>query len=289
MRYSGLTGACINAMSFNNFIKQAIDGVPFVDRFREFAQETNWSNGEVVQRGTSNNYGEDGFLRPGFSYVECIAYLQEKVIEHTESEQKWEDFLSRDWKIKMAAALVPRGMELNPDFRKRLLQQWKHAVYTNFLKQIENDANHRDSDSSIVQSLTTMKQCMPLNADVDWDNILLQLPVDKKVKETIIKQHVVVAKQLDVFCNTIIDFAAQSSVYNERVSSELFNQPKSVDSVVDDFAVEAQTLANSLILGAAIGSGILALNLMNRNAVNILSVVLGSMGSIISFGTMTST
>jgi hypothetical protein len=63
MRYSGLTGACINAASFNTFIRKAMEGVPFVERFREFSKETNWSNGEVVQRGTGANYGEDGFLR----------------------------------------------------------------------------------------------------------------------------------------------------------------------------------------------------------------------------------
>jgi hypothetical protein len=138
MRYSGLTGACINAMSFNNFIQKAIDGVPFIQRYREFAEETNWSNGEVVQRGTGGNYGEDGFLRPGFSYEECICYLHSKVIEHIESEQLTKDFLSRDWKIKMAAAIVPRGMELNSDFIAALLLQWEGAVYDNFLQKIEN-------------------------------------------------------------------------------------------------------------------------------------------------------
>ena len=128
MRYSGLTGACINAMSFNNFIRKAIDGEPFVDRFRDFATETNWSNGEVVQRGTSNNYGQDGFLRPGFSYSDCMEYLYAKTIEHTESQQNWGDFLSRDWKVKMAAALIPRGMELNSKFRLALSVRWKDAV-----------------------------------------------------------------------------------------------------------------------------------------------------------------
>jgi hypothetical protein len=50
MRYSGLTGAAINAMSFNIFIREAIDNLPFVGRFRRFSGETNWSNYEVVHR-----------------------------------------------------------------------------------------------------------------------------------------------------------------------------------------------------------------------------------------------
>ena len=43
MRYSGLTGACINVASFNTFLRGAIDGTPFIDRFREYSKETNWS------------------------------------------------------------------------------------------------------------------------------------------------------------------------------------------------------------------------------------------------------
>ena len=88
MRYSGLTGACVNAMLFNNFIKQALDGVPFIDRFRLYSKETNWSNGEVVTRGTGANYGEDGFLLPGLSYDHGIEYLRSKVIEYRCVEKK---------------------------------------------------------------------------------------------------------------------------------------------------------------------------------------------------------
>jgi len=71
MRYSGLTGACINCMSINNLVAQALQGVPFEDRIQRYAFETNWSNGEVVQRGTGANYGEDGFLFP-VSGNECL-------------------------------------------------------------------------------------------------------------------------------------------------------------------------------------------------------------------------
>jgi hypothetical protein len=49
-------------------MNEALRDVPFVDRLRHYSKETNWSNGEVVQRGTGGSYGEDGFLRPGFSY-----------------------------------------------------------------------------------------------------------------------------------------------------------------------------------------------------------------------------
>jgi hypothetical protein len=75
MRYSCLTGATISGMTFNNFVEQALHGVKFQDRIQRYAYETNWSNGEVLQRGTGSNYGEDGFLRPSFMYRHLIDYL----------------------------------------------------------------------------------------------------------------------------------------------------------------------------------------------------------------------
>ena len=73
MRYSGLTGACINAMLMNEFTERALEGKPFADRIRQYSAETNWTNGEVVQRGTGNNYGEDAFLRPGLRYRHMVS------------------------------------------------------------------------------------------------------------------------------------------------------------------------------------------------------------------------
>ena len=145
MRYSGLTGACINAMLLNNFIKQAIDGVPVLNRFRDYSDETNWSNGEVVQRGTGANYGEDGFLRPGFTYDHCMDYLYSKVIEYREThqdpenDQDMDNILSRDWKNKFAAALVPRGMECNEDFKGALRQ----TVASSCFQQVRQRGNSR--------------------------------------------------------------------------------------------------------------------------------------------------
>lgn len=274
-------------MSFSNFIEKAIAGVPFITRYREFARETNWSNGEVVQRGTGGNYGEDGFLRPGFSYNECIDYLFSKAIEHMETEQPLEEFLSRDWKIKLAAALVPRGMEHNSDFVQMLTLQWNTTVHANFLQKVESD--ERFLGSKIVDSLKTLKPPKSVISDKSWNRMLSAIPVDKSIKHILRTEHISVANLLYNLCRELIEFSAELSLYNERVSSELFNQPKPVDSVVDDFAVEAQTLANSLVLSAAIGSGILALNLIDRPVVKLLSLVLGSMSSLIAFGTMTST
>jgi hypothetical protein len=55
MRYSGLTGAAINAMSFDIFLRQAIDGIHFQSRVDRFSAETSWSNYEVVHRVSAND------------------------------------------------------------------------------------------------------------------------------------------------------------------------------------------------------------------------------------------
>ena len=49
MRYSGLTGACINGMLVNNLVGQALSGVRVQDRIQLFSFATHWSNSEVVR------------------------------------------------------------------------------------------------------------------------------------------------------------------------------------------------------------------------------------------------
>jgi hypothetical protein len=104
MRYSGLIGACINSMLFNNIIKSAVKGDTFQHRFQVYANETDWCNGEVVTRGIGSNYGRDGFLRPGFEYAHGLDYLRSRVIEWMEANQDLDDILSRDWKNKFASS-----------------------------------------------------------------------------------------------------------------------------------------------------------------------------------------
>jgi hypothetical protein len=289
MRYSGLTGACINAMSFNNFIQKAIEGAPFVERFGEYSKETNWSNGEVVQRGTGGNYGEDGFLRPGFSYHDCMDYLYSKIIEYRESNQDLDQILSRDWKVKIASSLVPRGMELNPDFTTALQLRWQDAVFYKFLREVQNDDRLRGT--KLEDELHIRKGAMGPEKACSvgyWDEFLQGLRVDSAAKEILGKQHVVIASRLNRICRQIIDFAAEARLFNERVSSELVNQPKPVDSIVDDFAIEAQGFANSLTMAAAFSASILALRLIDGQAADLFTPFLGVLNIIIAFTTMTS-
>lgn len=289
MRYSGLTGACINAMSFNNFLKQAVDGVAFIDRFRTYSQETNWSNGEVIQRGTGANYGLDGFLRPGFSYKDGIDYLHSKVVEYAESGQNPSKVLSYDWSVKIAASFVPRGMELNKDFFNALCKHLQKAIVDKFVEEVKADSRVPNcNEAGIRRALkATLARGTALNSGSGWELFVKHFFKTDRQSAGILQQHVNVARCLERICRNVIDFAKRSYLFDKRISSELVNQPKSVDSVVDDFSVEAQNFANSLTLAAAFGAGALAFRLLGTDVANTISTVLGALNILISFGTMT--
>jgi hypothetical protein len=286
MRYSGLTGACINAVSFNNFLNEALCDVPFVDRLRHYSKETNWSNGEVVQRGTGGSYGEDGFLRPGFSYRSSIDYLFDKVTEYIESEQDLTNLLSRDWKAKLAASMVPRGLETNEKFRSLLVSIWRKTVFEKALREIQNDGSLR-GDTVQSFSYALLDKDGSISSDAFWDGFVEKL--DNGAMTDGVQQWCFVAKRVCRVCDEVLDFSAKARLYNERVTSEMFNQPKPVDSVVDDFAVEAQTFATALTFAAAFGAALLAFRLIGQPLTDAAAAILGSFSIVIAFGTMTST
>jgi hypothetical protein len=290
MRYSGLTGACINAMLFNNFIKQANDGVPFIDRMRLYSMETNWSNGEVVQRGTGSNYGEDGFLRPGFSYERLMDYLHSKVIEYWETGQDLNQIVSRDWQAKIAASLVPRGMEMNEEFITSLCEQLRLSVFNKFVQEAKaDDLIGGDALESALKARGEVlgAHTIGMASESYWNEFLGGLDIDSQSKKVLEDSHVFVAKRLDHICEQVISFATKAYLYNERISSELFNQPKPVDSILDDFAVEAQNFANALTQSAAFAAGALAFTLVGDRVASIFGALLAAITIAVSFGTMT--
>jgi len=274
-------------MSFNEFLGRANEGVSLVHRFRDFSKETNWSNGEVVTRGTIGNYG-DGFLRPGMTYSNCIDYLYSKVIEYQESDQDLNSILSRDWLNKMAASFVPRGMELNEDFLNALRKHWQDAVFYRLLEEVQNDKNLHDTRLEKAfrarnEEMSVIEPC----SEGFWRIFLFGLKISRRKKQQF-ESAIGVASCLNAICKQIIDFSSQAYIYNERLPSEFLNQPKPVDSVVDDFAVEAQGFANALTITAAFGAATLAFRLVNRDAADFASNFLGGINILSAFSTMTS-
>lgn len=298
MRYSGLTGGAINAMQFNKFILSAIEGVSFDDRFRHYSQETNWSNGEVVQRGTMTNYGQDGFLRPGFCYKDCIGYIHSKVIEWIETKQDLNDVLSYDWKSKFISSMIPRGMELNNDFIDTMQEDTNTIIFDTFLAEIKKD-NDMASSNRLEAALLARRDAMGKKRDKIgheryWSEYLEGLgAIDEASMRRLKDFHCEVAKSTENVVVQLIDFAKEEYLYNKRFSQELWNQPKPVDSIVDDFAVDAQVFANSLALSAAFSAASVAFVLYDvrrdnsTNVSEIWGAVIAIINIFLSFGTMT--
>jgi hypothetical protein len=289
MRYSGLTGATISCMTFNNFVAQALHGVKFQDRIQRYAFETNWSGGEVVARGTGANYGEDGFLRPGFTYRHLIDYLYAQAQEHQEIGSNPEaSILSRDWKVKLASALVPRGLENDALFYDAVYGQLELEIGNKFkdevLKTMGGDELSREVRNAIMNQMSSLTRQwnssgMPsdvatvASAGIDNDRIILETGTVLESVVTALTQTIVHS----------IDLRSR----NQRISSEAVNQPKPVDSFLDDFAVEAQNFANSLTQSTAFATGAIAFSALDGQAFDYVSPILGVLSIGIAFGTMT--
>ena len=290
MRYSGLTGACINAMLFNNFVKQAIDGIPFQERFRLYSFETTWSNFEVVTRGTGANYGLT-FLRPGFPYAHGIDYLHSKVIEWMETKQDLNNILSRDWKNMLAASMVPRGMELNEDFIRSFYKLTQMHIFNKFIAEVK--ADKIIGSDALAEALTTRKAAIEsrreeLDHEHYWSELLTGMDnLDDNTRMRLQDFHGEIAMRLEQTAVQLVEHATKSYLYNERISSELENQPKPVDSIVDDFAVEAQSFANSLAMSLSFSSAALAFALIGNKVGNVFAALIAGLNIAISFGTMT--
>jgi hypothetical protein len=271
-----LTGACINVMSFNNMIGLALQGVPFEYRVQRYAFETNWSNGEVVQRGTGANYG-DGFLRPGFPYRELVNYLYARACEHRDISADTDSILTRDWKIKVAASIVPRGMETDSRFYEALLEELRVVFWQKYEDEVRREMGVKDLSPEVTSLIS-------FNMDVIAEKIDAAMVAHGQVSVQNVGKLI---KSVSVALRQTIDYSVELRADNARLPSELYNQSTPIDSIVDDFAVEAQNFANALTQSAALTSGTVALNLLESQAATIGSALLGAWNIGVSFNSMT--
>ena len=277
MRYSGLTGACINCMSFNNMIALALQGVPFEFRVQRYAFETNWSNGEVVQRGTGANYG-DGFLRPGFTYRELIKYLYARACEHRDIKADINAILTRDWKIKVAASIVPRGLENDGQFYESLLEWLNATLREKFSFEVARALGVQEEELS-----------KEIKSAISYEMDIISGKGSSKVvpESSVVKDIGVLIGSVLTALKDTIDYSVELRATNSRLPSQLYSQSAAVDSIIDDFAVEAQNFANALAQSAAFTAATVALELESSKGARIASAVLGVWNIFVSFGTMT--
>jgi hypothetical protein len=310
MRYSGLTGAAINTMCFDNFIGAAINNqMPFRDRVVQYAASTNWSNGEVVQRGTTSNYGEDGFLRPGFSYMEGYKFFYAKVVEHKETEQPYELF-SRDWKIKFAAALIPRGLEHNVIFLEAFAHKVQGTIFDLVVMKMADDEkiDHPDIAALFKARKKAMDMTTPKAAAseggqeappapttsvmtfFDWGVFLdgLESDLSEDTLTYIEDEYVDVAQRLEVATVSIIRQAQLLKNTNGRISSHAENQPPSVDALIDDLAAEAQPTTNILVQASTWAAFAQIVSLIERTLIPV-SAAFSAIFFWFSLGTITNT
>ncbi len=283
MRYSGLTGAAINSMLINNYVAAGLETSKIFsskERILALSKETNWSNEEVVKRGTGANYGVDGFLRPGVKYDQMIEYLYYKAIEmsatgYKDENKSMEEMFQNAWFQKYASALVPRGMELEPSFIDALEHCLSKAILKKLVIEMSDDKYIREKESFLASfqayaGMDEKRQPEGGNRDLMsgviaiWESdVKTMLKSNNASKET---QEIVLGKYMD-YAKTMTEVlkkshivAREEYVESKRTSSEGENEPKSTDALVTDFAVEAHAFANGLAKSALLATIGLALS-----------------------------
>lgn len=233
MRYSGLTGACINCASFNNLLGQAFSGTTKgCERAQRYAFETQWSNSEVVRRGTGLNHGFDGFLRPGFTYDELVSHLYDRAQEHFALGATTIPLLQREWKVKLAASLVPRGIEIESSFYESLLLYLSSALQKKFEDIVKQRLNMQELSSTLVNAVEdavkslTKKWKAQGTVSVSAGNFA-QLAMDELEILT------ATSAELELVADALISSvhcAFEMRLLNLRFKCELFNQPDPLDA-----------------------------------------------------------
>ncbi len=300
MRYSGLTGAAINTMLINNYISASMDRDKVFaskERILNVSRGTNWSNDEVITRGTGANYGSDGFLRPGFKYDKMIEYLYFKTVEMDTSgykggiedgiedgtvdeDEKVVDLMfQKAWLKKFASALVPRGMEFQHSFITTLQRCLGQTIMKRLDIEMRED-EELESESKLLQSFQEYSDNYGENVgDVDeehggdllfkietqWEKDISQIfessNTSAHVKEIVRSKYLSRAYRIAKVIHKSYKVAREDAMERKRISSEAENQPKSADALATEFAVEAQAFANGLAMSALLATTSLALNL----------------------------
>lgn len=182
--------------------------------------------------------------------------------------------LSKDWKLKFAGALIPRGLEYSETFVEALRRKWQDTVLDFVISEYSLQSHSKQIWAHFNDSHKIGKAY-----EIAWSSF----PPDLEIEENTVK----IAERLDCLCSQIVSFAQQIFSNNARYSSQLSHQPKPVDTVSDDFAVEAQNFANSLTLAASFSAGALAFQLLGSGTATTISALLSAWNIFIAFGSMT--
>jgi hypothetical protein len=286
MRYSGLTGACINCVSLGNLIGQATRDIPFADRVQRYAFETNWSNGEVVQRGTGSNYGQDAFLRPGFRLRSLVDYIYGRACEHFDIGADASMLLTRDWKVKLAAAIVPRGLEFNESFIEALTTEFKGALHEKFEDEVKSQIGSTEFPAAVASAISKKMKVVLGTMRPGSDNEAPKLEEPALPESNVITMTGQLITTVARALMEIVDFAGSLRNADRRISSKSHHQPKSADTFVDDFTIQGQTLAELLIQITSFATAMVLFILVDSSLATVASLLIGVWNIGLSFATM---
>ena len=224
MEYSSLTGTCINTMLINNFVGESLSGISFVDRCALYSKETDWSNSEVVAGASSTSCEWDPGLRPNFDYQDTIDYLHSKVIESMETGQDLDDVLSCSWKEKFAAALIPKGMELDQIFISSLYRKSRGALIAKFLEFVRQDELLKQYDlvDSLVAFINPLCETTAEKYADFWSQVANHFDeVDQSTGYHLRDYHVRIAEKTNQTMEQIVQYAVKNHLYDKRIVSQL--------------------------------------------------------------------
>jgi hypothetical protein len=211
-------------------IGQSLSNVPYLQRIQRYSHETNWSNREVVKRGTGANFGFDAFLRPGFSYAELVDYLFDKAIEARELGLQAEPLLSKSWQSLIASCLVPREMETENEFFVPASVEMKKALEDKFFNQVSlhlKQHNKQFLRSVAVEHVSKLTAKWRAQVSIHTQFGLSQLtPDERRFTRTLSDDFVPVAESL-LAC---LHQAIEEKLSDQRLDAEVFRQPKPLDA-----------------------------------------------------------
>jgi len=187
----------------------------------------------------------------------------------------------------LAASVVPRGLENDVLFHDALYKQLRTVVQKKLEEEILGSLNRDDLPAEVATAVERQVNLLTRRWGTTEMPAVVDMPdMSDEYKTIFLEKSDLIGSVVEAL-KSIVDYSVELRFRNQRISSELYRQPKPVDSIVDDFAVEAQSFANSLTLSTALAVGAIALRLVDATYANVVSSVLSVLSIGISFDTMT--
>lgn len=197
--------------------------------------------------------------------------------------------LSRDWKIRISAAIAPRGIENDTLFYNALLAQLETAIKSKMRQESKLVGGDKKLSPDLWDAIEKTKICLNSISKEEALSITSVHSLYVKCHENNCYRSKIelITSMLKVVLITLketIDYAIQLRLNNQRTSSELYNQPKPVDSMVENFGMDSQSIASSITRCLAFATAIAGLYKEGDTALIVVSCIFGVLTFFESYG-----